>query len=177
RGRFASGHRLSAAAGARRRARTPRRGGRVGASGRVGRARDGGNRRRATRPPLGPRRAAALARRRAADRGGRIRIPAVARRPAGARIRGNRPAPARVGLADRRLSGPGIPELASKRARALTRILCVITLAAGSAHAQLTLRSPGWNELSDSDRRVLAPLAPDWGRLDAQQKQKWLGLA
>ena len=67
--------------------------------------------------------------------------------------------------------------MASSHARLLTRALTVLALAAGAAHAQITLNSPAWNELSERDRQVLAPLASDWNRLDAQRKQKWLGLA
>ena len=96
---------------------------------------------------------------------------------AGERVRRSGLAPARVGSAYRRLSGPGIPELASKPVRLLTRVLAVLALAATSAHGQLTLKSPAWNELSERDRQVLAPLASDWNNLDGPRKQKWLGLA
>ena len=30
----------------------------------------------------------------------------------------------------------------------------------------MTLKSPAWNELSDGDRKILAPLASDWNTLD-----------
>ena len=68
-------------------------------------------------------------------------------------------------------------ELASDGVRALTRFVAVLALAASAVEAQITLKSPSWNELSEPDRRVLAPLAPDWNNLDAQRKQKWIGLA
>ena len=67
--------------------------------------------------------------------------------------------------------------MASSHVRLLTRILAVLALAAGAAQGQITLKSPAWNELSEADRKVLAPLAPDWNTLDASRKQKWLGLA
>ena len=67
--------------------------------------------------------------------------------------------------------------MASQRARALTRAVAVLALAASAAHAQIALKSPSWNELSEHDRQVLSPLASDWNNLDAQRKTKWLGLA
>ncbi len=46
------------------------------------------------------------------------------------------------------------------------------------AHGQITLSSPSWSQLTPQERATLAPLAPpEWDRLDAPRKQKWLGLA
>ena len=36
---------------------------------------------------------------------------------------------------------------------------------------------PTWNELSPVQREALAPLAKDWGSLDADRKRKWLEVA
>src|SRR5262249_23081243 len=119
----------------------------------------------------------ALAGCRLADRRARVRLPAMERRPASPGVRGARPPPAFVRSADRRLSGPGIPELASDFVRSLTRILTVLALSATAAQGQITLKSPSWNDLSPRDRQTLAPLSQDWNRLDAAQKQKWLGLS
>jgi hypothetical protein len=67
--------------------------------------------------------------------------------------------------------------LASHQLRTLTRFLVALALAASSAHAQIALKSPSWNDLSERDRQILAPLAGDWNHLDASRKAKWLGLA
>ena len=42
----------------------------------------------------------------------------------------------------------------------------LVLAAASVAHAQITFKSPSWNELSPQERQVLAPLAPDWDKLD-----------
>ena len=46
-----------------------------------------------------------------------------------------------------------------------------------SRHAQITLGSPSWSQLSPQEKQMLAPLASDWDKLDAQRKQKWRGIA
>jgi Spy/CpxP family protein refolding chaperone len=56
-------------------------------------------------------------------------------------------------------------------------IAALLALAPASGLAQIAMKSPMWAELSPHDREVLAPLAPDWDRLDAQRKQKWLGIS
>ena len=60
--------------------------------------------------------------------------------------------------------------MASDHVRVLTKALSVLALAATAAHAQITLKSPAWNELADRDRQVLAPLQPDWNSLDGQRE-------
>ncbi len=108
--------------------------------------------------------------------------PAVAGLPAAAGHRGNGRRDPVLGPADRRIPGPGIPELAEARVRRrLIPSAFALALAAGpagSALAQpLTLRSPAWNELPPQEQQVLAPIEPEWGKLDAQRKQKWRSLA
>jgi len=39
------------------------------------------------------------------------------------------------------------------------------------------IRSPSWDSLPPSERQFLAPLAPEWDKLDAQRKAKWRGIA
>jgi hypothetical protein len=53
----------------------------------------------------------------------------------------------------------------------------VCTISASGVAGPLMLRSPAWSELSPGDKQALAPLAADWDRLDAQGKEKWLGIA
>ena len=36
---------------------------------------------------------------------------------------------------------------------------------------------PRWNELGPSQRKVLAPLAPDWNSLDSRSKERWIDVA
>src|SRR5512147_3097131 len=38
-------------------------------------------------------------------------------------------------------------------------------------------KQPSWAELTPEQQQVLAPLAPDWDKLDVQRKRKWLGIA
>ena len=89
-----------------------------------------------------------------------------------------------VGPADRRLRRPRLPDLAHELpaviAAALADPRAVARLspsAPSAAHAQITMGSPSWSQLSPQERQVLAPLAPDWNNLDAQRKQKWRGIA
>ena len=58
-------------------------------------------------------------------------------------------------------------------------LVCALALllAAPAGAGPLTLRSPAWADLSAGDKQILAPLAPEWDKLDAQRKQKWLGIA
>lgn len=47
-----------------------------------------------------------------------------------------------------------------------------------SAHPQLVITSgPVWSELSRSQQKVLAPLAPDWESLEPVRKRKWMAVA
>ena len=64
------------------------------------------------------------------------------------------------------------------RTRAVSASLAaLLLLGLTTALAQIAMKSPKWSELSAQDREVLAPLAGDWDKLDAQRKQKWLGIA
>ncbi|MDE2359241.1 MAG: DUF3106 domain-containing protein [Betaproteobacteria bacterium] len=101
----------------------------------------------------------------------------MARGATGPGIRGNRHAAPRLRPTHRCLSGSGIPELAQDIIRTLIAAAAALLLAASVAQAQITLKSPSWNELSAHDQQVLAPLASDWNRLDTSQKQQWLGVA
>jgi hypothetical protein len=38
-------------------------------------------------------------------------------------------------------------------------------------------KPPTWAELTQEQQQILAPLATDWDKLDAQRKRKWLGIA
>lgn len=38
-------------------------------------------------------------------------------------------------------------------------------------------KQPSWAELTQEQRQILAPLAPDWDKFRAQRKRKWLGIA
>ena len=38
-------------------------------------------------------------------------------------------------------------------------------------------KQPSWSELTQEQQQVLAPLAPDWDKFNAQRKRKWLGIA
>jgi hypothetical protein len=46
-----------------------------------------------------------------------------------------------------------------------------------AASGPLVARPSYWADRSPSEKLVLAPLAPEWDKLDAQRKQKWLGIA
>jgi hypothetical protein len=50
-------------------------------------------------------------------------------------------------------------------------------LSGPAAAGPLIAHSPTWAELSPADQQVLAPLAPDWDKLEVQRKQKWLSIA
>lgn len=39
------------------------------------------------------------------------------------------------------------------------------------------LRQPNWQELSPQQKRVLAPLAPEWNSMDDLRRKKWMGIA
>jgi hypothetical protein len=45
-----------------------------------------------------------------------------------------------------------------------------------AASGPLVARPLNWADLSPYDQQVLAPLAPEWDKLDTQRKQKWLGI-
>ncbi|WAC72812.1 DUF3106 domain-containing protein [Roseateles sp. SL47] len=48
---------------------------------------------------------------------------------------------------------------------------------AGSTGATTSLLSPSWASLTPSQKECLAPLAPEWDRLDSALKGKWLEIA
>lgn len=39
------------------------------------------------------------------------------------------------------------------------------------------LPQPSWRELSENHRRILAPLAGEWDKLESWRRKKWLGIA
>ena len=61
--------------------------------------------------------------------------------------------------------------------RTLTLALALAALLPTAATAQIALSSPSWKDLSPQERQILAPLASDWDKLDAQRRQKWRGIA
>ena len=73
----------------------------------------------------------------------------------------------------------GFRELAQGLVRTLMAAAAagVLLAAASVTHAQITLKSPAWAELSPQEKQILAPLAPDWDKLDASRKAKWRGVA
>lgn len=57
-------------------------------------------------------------------------------------------------------------------------LLALVLVVGGPVVAQPILgRGPSWNELSAGEREILAPLAGEWDRMDAQRKAKWIGIA
>ena len=52
--------------------------------------------------------------------------------------------------------------------------LCSATLAAA---AQPPKHNPSWAELNPQQQEILAPLAGEWDKLDADHKKQWLGVA
>lgn len=61
-------------------------------------------------------------------------------------------------------------------AKALLGIALAFCLGISVAHAQ-TAKNPTWNQLTDAQQRILAPIEDAWEGLDAARKQKWLGIA
>ena len=61
----------------------------------------------------------------------------------------------------------------------LSRLVAVAAaslLLAGVA-ASASAAAPTWSQLNPREQQVLAPLQPEWEKLDAQRKQKWRGIA
>jgi len=54
-------------------------------------------------------------------------------------------------------------------------VACIVS--APGVAGPLVAHSPTWAELSPSDRQILLPLQGEWNQLDAQRRQKWLGIA
>ena len=36
---------------------------------------------------------------------------------------------------------------------------------------------PAWSELTQQQQQILAPLAPEWDRMDATRRKNWVGIA
>lgn len=66
-------------------------------------------------------------------------------------------------------------------ARVSFGIILAIALWLGSplGHAVIVppLAQPSWSELNPEQKRVLAPLAADWDKMDGFRRKKWLGIA
>ena len=72
------------------------------------------------------------------------------------------------------MAAPGARLLTGGAAR---RLLAACLLAAGSALAQAQPAAPSWQDLSPQQQQILAPLAGEWDRLDAESRALWLGVA
>jgi len=62
-------------------------------------------------------------------------------------------------------------------AHALAAVVLWLCSALWSPVDAADLRKPTWNELSQTQRQVLAPLAADWERIDPAVRRKWIALA
>ena len=62
---------------------------------------------------------------------------------------------------------------AARRAFFVVLAVC----AASVASAQGATKSAAWTTLSPAEQGILAPLAGQWDRLDAEDRQRWLGVA
>lgn len=62
-------------------------------------------------------------------------------------------------------------------------VLCLalgVTLATFALPADAVtppLPQPSWSELSEAHKRILAPLASEWDKLESWRRKKWLGIA
>ena len=69
------------------------------------------------------------------------------------------------------------------RARAFARTLAcgLIALAAlitpAPAEAAAPVKGPAWAELTADQQQILAPLKPEWDKMDRQSRVKWVGIA
>lgn len=65
------------------------------------------------------------------------------------------------------------------RARAGLILAVALLMAAPLGHAVTVppLSQPSWAELSAEQRRILAPLAAEWDRMEGFRRKKWLGIA
>ena len=60
----------------------------------------------------------------------------------------------------------------------LARALALAALVAlAPAVAAAPLKGPVWAELTVDQQQILAPLKPDWDRMDRQPRLKWVGIA
>ena len=67
----------------------------------------------------------------------------------------------------------------AKTLAALIVLLC-FAFSAGAAQVKpegKKAAKPAWSELSPSQQKVLAPLAPEWDQWDTVRRRKWVGIA
>lgn len=71
------------------------------------------------------------------------------------------------------------PPALGRSLRAARRAVFVLlaVCAASAASAQDGAKLAGWTTLSPAEQGILAPLAGQWDRLDAEDRQRWLGVA
>lgn len=66
-------------------------------------------------------------------------------------------------------------------ARARLRFILTVALwlASPLGHAVIVppLSQPSWTELNSEQKRILAPLATEWDKMDGFKRKKWLGIA
>jgi hypothetical protein len=67
-------------------------------------------------------------------------------------------------------------------AQALLALILGFALAAPAAAAQVKADAkksagPAWSELKPAQQQILAPLAPEWAKLDAARRKKWIEIA
>ncbi|HLB15230.1 MAG TPA: DUF3106 domain-containing protein [Burkholderiales bacterium] len=62
-------------------------------------------------------------------------------------------------------------------AKALIGIALWLCLGVSLAHAQTAKQNPTWDQLTDAQQRILAPIESAWEALDPPRKRKWLGIA
>lgn len=61
--------------------------------------------------------------------------------------------------------------------RTVCALVCGLALASGAGAALPEMTQPGWAQLSEQQRQILAPLAADWDAMEAFRRKKWLGIA
>jgi hypothetical protein len=65
--------------------------------------------------------------------------------------------------------------------RAALSLLAACLLGAGGVRGvqgqSPLIGAPSWSALTPAEKQVLAPLAGEWDRMDAQRRLKWLGIA
>jgi len=61
--------------------------------------------------------------------------------------------------------------------RTALALICGLLLASATFAALPELAQPSWSELTERQREILAPLAGDWGEMEAFRRKKWLGIA
>lgn len=67
----------------------------------------------------------------------------------------------------------------AKTAVALIVWLCIALSAVAAQPAKQSAKPvrPAWSELTGAQQQVLAPLAADWGNMDANRRKKWVTIA